>query len=221
MNCMVLLSGCGHMDGSEIRESVLVLLELDRLNVKFLCCAPNSPQQDVVNHISKSQVGSETRNILEESARIARGDVIDIREVQTSEFDMLVIPGGFGVAKNFSNLVSQNGPVEVLGGVKSLIQGFYLAKKAIGAVCIAPAIVASALSELVRVQVTLGDDTDGIISRCGGEHVACPTDDYVTDEKNRIFSCSAYMRDDRLYKVHIGIQKMVEGMTKLVRESRS
>ncbi|ASI48050.1 MAG: isoprenoid biosynthesis glyoxalase ElbB [Anaplasma ovis] len=213
MNCAVLLSGCGHMDGSEIRESVLVLLELDRLGVKFQCCAPDVQQHDVVNHASKS-TESQARNILVESARIARGEVVNIEKVNVPEFDMLIVPGGFGVAKNFSNLISQNGPVSVVDSVKDLIRGFHRARKAIGGVCIAPAVIAAALGELVKVKVTLGDDTDGIISRCGGEHVVCPTDGFVVDEKNMVFSCSAYMREDRLHKIHLGIQKMVEGMVK-------
>ncbi|PLC08268.1 UNVERIFIED_ORG: isoprenoid biosynthesis protein ElbB [Anaplasma ovis] len=213
MNCVVLLCGCGHMDGSEVRESVLVLLELDRLGVKFQCCAPDIQQYDVVNHASKS-TENQTRNILAESARIARGEVISIERVQVHEFDMLIVPGGFGVAKNFSNLVSQIGPVSVIDSVKGLIHQFHRARKAIGGVCIAPAVIAAALSELVKVKVTLGDDADGIISRCGGEHVVCPTDDFVADEKNAVFSCSAYMRDDTLHRVHLGIQKMVEGMVK-------
>ena len=214
MNCAVLLSGCGHMDGSEIRESVLVLLELDRLGVKFQCCAPNIQQHDVVNHASKS-VEDQERNILIESARIARGEVTSIEKVKVSEFDMLIVPGGFGVAKNFSDLVFQDGPVSVIDSVKDLVRGFHREKKAIGGVCIAPAVIAAALSELVKVKVTLGDDTDGIVSRCGGEHVVCPTDGFVVDERNMVFSCSAYMREDRIHKIHLGIQKMVECMFRL------
>ncbi|ACZ48819.1 isoprenoid biosynthesis protein [Anaplasma centrale str. Israel] len=214
MNCAVLLSGCGHMDGSEIRESVLVLLELDRLGVRFQCCAPDIQQCDVVNHVSKSSESQTARNILVESARIARGDIVNIKSLRVHEFDMLIVPGGFGVAKNFSNLVSQSGSVVVEDDVNSLIREFHRVRKAIGGVCIAPAIIAAALSELVKVKVTLGDDTDGIISRCGGEHVVCPTDGFVVDEENAVFSCSAYMRDDRLHRVHLGIQKMVEGMVK-------
>lgn len=211
MKCAVLLCGCGHMDGSEINESVLSLLELDRLGVSYVCCACDVEQVDVINHRTGA-VEKEKRRILDESARIARGKVVDIGEICPSDFDMLLLPGGLGVAKNYSNILESEGNVEVKKEVKELILGFHRHKKVIGAVCIAPALVASALREVSNVKVTLGDDKNRVISRCGGTHVYSETDGFIVDEEERVFSCSAYMRDDRLHKVHTGISKMIEAM---------
>lgn len=212
MNCVVLLSGCGHKDGSEIRESVFVLLELDRLGVSFSCCARDENQIAVINHLD-GRLSSDSRNMKAEAARIARGAVVDLAAVKPSDFDMLVIPGGLGVASNFSNLFVEEGQeVSVVEPVKQLICSFYDAKKTIGAVCIAPAILAAALKERARVKVTVGSDPTGIIERCGGEHVECSTDNFVVDPENRVFSCSAYMREDRLYLIHNGIKSMIEAM---------
>ncbi|QJC27147.1 glyoxalase ElbB [Anaplasma platys] len=212
MNCVVLLSGCGHKDGSEIRESVFVLLELDRLGVNFSCCAPATNQLSVVNHLD-GVASNDVRNIQVEAARIARGNVVNINDVNSEDYDMLVVPGGLGVANNFSDLFSGSGrAVTVCEPVKRLVCGFYDAKKSLGAVCIAPAVIAAALRDRTKVKVTIGEDPQGLIARCGGEHVECPTDSFVVDPENRVFSCSAYMRDDRLYKIHNGIKTMIEAM---------
>lgn len=211
MKCAVLLSGCGHKDGTEIREGVFVLLELDRLGVSFSCCAPDTKQITVVNHLDGG-TEKEERNVKVEAARIARGNVVDIEDVTPENFDMLVIPGGLGVANNFSNLFTEEGKVTVVEPVKNLICSFFDAKKAIGAVCIAPAVLAAALKERTRVRVTIGEDNQGIITRCGGEHVECETENFVVDPEYRVFSCSAYMREDRLYRIHNGIKRMIEAM---------
>ena len=216
MKCAVLLCGCGHIDGSEINESVLSLLELDRMGVEAVCCACDTEQIDVVNHRTKEKEEGK-RRVLDESARISRGKVENVQSISPSDFDMLLIPGGLGVAKNYSNVLESKNTVEVKKEVKELILEFYKAKKVIGAVCISPALVAASLSEIVNIKVTLGDDKNEIIKKCGGIHVYCETDWFCADTDACVFSCSAYMRDERLHRVHLGIRKMVEAMVEFAK----
>ncbi|AHX04767.1 isoprenoid biosynthesis glyoxalase ElbB [Ehrlichia japonica] len=212
LNSAVILAGCGHMDGSEIREAVLVMLELDRHNVNFKCFAPNKNQKQVINHKNRESV-EEVRNILVESARIARGSVYDIEQINIEEFDMLIIPGGYGVAKNFSNLFDESKESNyILPEFKNAVYKFYNAKKPIGAVCISPAVIVALLKDIAKVKVTIGEDANDLINKLGGIHVDCPTIKSVQDDINRIFSCSAYMRDDSLYNVYLGIQDMISSM---------
>ncbi|AAZ68971.1 isoprenoid biosynthesis glyoxalase ElbB [Ehrlichia canis] len=217
LNSAVILSGCGHMDGSEIREAVLVMLELDRNNVSFKCFAPNKNQKQVIDHQKKESV-EEVRNILVESARIARGSIYDIEQINVEEFDMLVIPGGYGVAKNFSNLFDEDKQGEsILPEFKNAVCKFYNAKKPIGAVCISPAVVVEVLKDIAKVKVTIGEDSNNLIDKLGGIHVDCPTIKSVQDDVNKIFSCSAYMRNDSLYNVYLGIQDMISSMVNSIK----
>ena len=212
LNSAVILAGCGHMDGSEIREAVLVMLELNRHNVSFKCFAPNKNQKQVINHKNSESV-EEVRNILVESARIARGSVYDIEQINIEEFDMLIIPGGYGVAKNFSNLFDESKEsIYILPEFKNAVYKFYNAKKPIGAVCISPAVIVALLKDIAKVKVTIGEDANDLINKLGGIHVDCPTIKSVQDDINRIFSCSAYMRNDSLYNVYLGIQDMISSM---------
>ncbi|RZB12849.1 isoprenoid biosynthesis protein ElbB [Ehrlichia minasensis] len=212
LNSAVILSGCGHMDGSEIREAVLVMLELDRNNVSFKCFAPNKNQKQVIDHKKKESV-EEVRNILVESARIARGSIYDIEQINVEEFDMLVIPGGYGVAKNFSNLFDEDKQGEsILPEFKNAVYKFYNAKKPIGAVCISPAVLVEILKDVAKIKVTIGEDSNNLIDKLGGIHVDCPTIKSVKDDVNKIFSCSAYMRNDSLYNIYLGIQDMISSM---------
>ncbi|CAI28391.1 Enhancing lycopene biosynthesis protein 2 [Ehrlichia ruminantium str. Gardel] len=212
LNSAIILAGCGHMDGSEIREAVLVMLELDRHNVKFKCFAPNNDQKHVMDHYNKKTTG-EIRNILVESARIARGSIYDIEEINHEEFDMLVIPGGYGVAKNFSNLFDGDEYNDsILPKFKNAVLKFFNSNKPIGAVCISPAVLVASLKDVAKIKVTIGEDSDNLIDKLGGIHIDCPTIKSVRDETNKIFSCSAYMRNDSIYNVYLGIQDMISSM---------
>lgn len=206
----VILSGCGHLDGAEIRESVLALLALDRQGADVSIFAPNINQTDVVNHLTGEQTG-ETRNVLTEAARIARGEVSPLSELKADNFDGLVIPGGYGAAKNLSNLASNGAGADVLPDFKRAVSEFISQNKPIGAICIAPAVLAVAVGQDVNPTVTIGEDsgTASVIETAGGNHQNCPTNDIVIDDKNKIVSCSAYMRNDRLSNVADGIEKLV------------
>lgn len=218
----VILSGCGYIDGAEVRESVLSLLYLDEQGAEVSIFAPNMNQHHVVNHLNgEEQPG--TRNILEESARIARGKIQPLSELKEADFDGLVVPGGFGVAKNLSDLAFKGADATVLPEFATAIRAFFDAKKPIGAICITPAVLAAVLKN-EGVNVTIGDDegTAGAISAFGNTHTNCATNASATDSKNSIFSCSAYMRDDAsISDVAKGIAQVVHNVVSAAKSQKS
>ncbi len=210
-NVAVILSGCGYLDGAEIREAVLTLLYLDQQGASVQCFAPNINQMHVVNHLNSEEAVGESRNVLTESARIARGDVKNLATLDTNEFDALLIPGGFGVAKNLSDLAVKGTDATVNDDFKRVTKTFLDQQKPIGAICIAPAVLAAAVSGNYAPTLTIGDDagTAGAIEAFGGTHQNCETAAFIYDESLKIASCSAYMREDSLANVAKGIEQVV------------
>lgn len=213
----VVLSGCGHKDGAEIREAVLALLYLDQHSCEVQCFAPDVPQADVVNHLT-GQPMAETRNVLAEAARIARGNIKPLTEARVAEFDALVMPGGFGAAKNLSDFATKGKDCTVNADLKRLIGEFHAVGKPIGAICIAPAVLAAALGG-AKATLTIGDDKGvaAAIEATGNIHKNCATEDAVTDEKNLVVTCPAYMRDARLSTIAQGIKKLVSEVVRLAK----
>ncbi len=205
----VVLSGCGHLDGAEIRESVIALVALDRQDAEVSLFAPDVPQADVINHLTGKPMQQE-RNVLVEAARIARGNIQDVKKARAKDFDALVLPGGFGVAKNLSTLATQGAALTILPDVKRLILEFLEQGKPIGAICISPALLAAAVRESTEAHVTIGEDKNGLIASLGGVHQECQTKGIVIDDANGFVSCSAYMRNDRLTPIALGIEKLIE-----------
>lgn len=206
----VILSGCGHLDGAEISESVLSLLYLDEAGAEVEIFASDKQQHHVVNHLSGDEV-KEYRNILVESARIARGDIKPLSQLDSKKFDALILPGGFGVAKNYSNLAFEGPTAVVQEDYRKAIWGFHSAGKPIGAICISPAVVAIALKEEAPITVTLGDKENAkMITGCGSKHEHKETTEICIDDKNNIISTSAYMRNDKISRVGGGIKKLVD-----------
>jgi len=212
----VLLSGCGVFDGTEIHEAVITLLTLDRAGAKSVCMAPDVDQFHVVNHLNREEE-KERRNVLVESARIARGDIRNIKEVRASDLDALIIPGGYGSAKNLSNFAVKGPDAKVHPEVKRLLTEMAKAKKPIGAICIAPATVTKALAER-RPEVTIGDDpgTAAAIETMGGVHRICPVDQIHIDKANRIVSTPAYMLGPGIKEVAEGIEKLVNQVVAMI-----
>lgn len=206
----VLLSGCGVFDGSEIHEAVLTLLFLDQAGVEIVCMAPNTDQLHVIDHTSQTAT-DEKRNVLTESARIARGNIADLATVTAQQIDGLIIPGGFGAAKNLSNFAVKGPDAVVNPQVQRILEEMTAAKKPIGAVCIAPATVARALAGR-QPQVTIGTDmgTAAAIETMGGKHVACKVDEIHVDSKNKIVTTPAYMLGPGIKDVAVGIEKLVK-----------
>jgi enhancing lycopene biosynthesis protein 2 len=211
----VLLAGCGHIDGAEIREAVLTLLVLDQHGADFQCIAPNAPQHHVVNHATGKVAEGQTRNILEEASRIARaGQCLDLAKARAEDYDALLLPGGNGVAKNHCTFAFQGQNATVRQDVADFTMAFLNAKKPIGAICISPALVALLLAKAGRsASLTLGAD-EGIkpaMDALGQKHVAVPSArEIVIDEGLKLVTTPAYMFGDaRLSDLFVGIERCV------------
>lgn len=211
----VLLSGCGVYDGSEIHEAVLTMLFLDQAGVKIIALAPNMDQLHVIDHLNQTQM-VEKRNVLVESARIARGDIKDISTMKAADLDALIIPGGFGAAKNLSDFAVHGPNAEVHSEVVRLLTELVDHKKPIGAICIAPATVTRALSAR-KPEVTIGNDrnTAAAIEAMGGKHVVRAVDEVHVDKVNKIVTTPAYMLGPGIKEVAKGIQKLVSTLLEL------
>lgn len=213
----VLLSGCGVFDGAEIHEAVLTLLALDRAGAEIVCMAPNVEQAHVINHLTQ-EVTAETRNVLVESARIARGEIKDLKDVQAGDLDALIMPGGFGAAKNLSDFAFKGPQATVHPEVKRLLTDLAAAGKPIGAICIAPATLTKALADR-KPEVTIGTDagTASAIEAMGGRHKSCSVDMIHLDAGNKLVSTPAYMLGPGIKEVAQGIEKLVARVVELAK----
>ncbi len=210
----VVLSGCGYLDGAEIHESVITLLSLDRAGAEVECFAPDKPQRDVVDHRTGEPVAGETRNVLAEASRIARGQIRDVAEARAEDFDAVVLPGGFGAAKNLSSFAVDGPGCSIYPGVERLLRDVHAAGKPIGLICIAPAIGAKLFPD---VELTIGSDpaTAGALESMGAHHKQCPVESYVCDERARVVSCPAYMLGPGVKDVAAGIEGLVKEVLRL------
>ncbi|MBD3371486.1 MAG: isoprenoid biosynthesis glyoxalase ElbB [Candidatus Coatesbacteria bacterium] len=214
----VILSGCGVKDGAEIHEAVSALLSITRRGAEYVCYAPDKTQHDVVDHLKQAPVAGEQRNVLVESARIARGEVRDLAEFDPAEVDALVIPGGFGSAKNLSDYALQGPTATPDPHVARAVRAMHAAGKPVGAICISPTVVAAVFQGTeVKPRLTIGSDpgTAGHLRDMGAEHVECAADDCIVDETNRIVSTPAYMSARNIAEVYTGIDRLVEEVLKL------
>lgn len=218
----VLISGCGVYDGAEIHETVLTLLRLDELGLAYQVIAPNQPQAHVINHLTGEEVpdsqpqGSASRNMLEEAARIARGAVLSLEEAKPEDFSAVILPGGFGVAKNFSTFASQGADCTVNAQVQAFVQAFYLAKKPIGLMCITPAITAKLVG--AGILCTIGNDAGvaGAMASMGSLHKTASVSEIVVDNTNKVVSTPAYMLAENISQAKEGIFKLVDKIAELL-----
>ncbi len=203
----VILSGCGHQDGSEIHEATLTLWAIHKNGADFVCFAPDMEQRDVVDHRT-GQPLPETRNMLVESARIARGNIRPLAEFVEDEFDGLIIPGGFGVAKNLCDFAEKGADMTVLSGVERAVMAMYRERKPIGALCIAPVILAKLLPEVVLTTGQTGGAATNI-EDMGARHECVQAGQISVDRKNRVVSTPCYMLDSRIDEIAQGIDCLV------------
>ena len=212
----VVLSGCGVRDGSEIHEAVFALLAIDQAGCEAVCMAPNI-EFPVTDHLSMQETG-ERRNILVESARIARGNIRDIKDVTAADLDAVIFPGGFGAARNLCDFAVKGAAASVNPEVLRLLKEMVAAKKPIGVICIAPAMLAAALGKEVAPTLTIGTDpgTAAEIEKTGAHHQECPVTEFVVDAKNKIVSTPAYMLATHISEVCDGIGKCVQEVVKLI-----
>lgn len=216
----VILSGCGVLDGAEIHESVLTLLALDRSGAETICMAPNKDQFDVVNHLTNQPIRGERRNVLVEAARIARGKIRDIKEIKARDLDAVILPGGYGAAKNLCNYAVKGADCEVDPEVSRLLREMTAAKKPIGAICISPVVVAKAMQVdgAVHPTLTIGCDRSvaGDLQKMGSSHEECLVSGFVVDKKNKIVTTPAYMLGPGIKDVAEGIEKLVKTVLNLI-----
>ena len=212
----VVLSGCGVMDGSEIHESVLTLLALDKHGAAALCLAPNINQAHVSNHLTQEEM-QERRNVLVESARIARGKIRDIKTVRASEVDGLIFSGGYGAAKNLCSFAFDGPDCKVHPEVGRLAKEIHEAGKPIGAICISPALIAK-IFQGGALKLTVGTDkeTAGAIEKMGQKHILCGVREALVDRQQRVVSTPAYMLAQNLSEAYAGIEKLVSEVLALI-----
>ena len=209
-NVGVILSGCGVFDGAEIHESVLTLLALDEAGAKITCMAPNR-SFSVIDHTTQQETG-ETRNVLTESARIARGEILDLAKVKGADYDALILPGGFGAAKNLCDFAAKGPDCSADPETTRVLLEAHDAGRPIGFMCIAPALAAKVFGRSLHPTLTIGNDagTASGLEALGASHRACAVEDIVVDEANRIVTTPAYMLATGPAQAWAGIRKLVD-----------
>ncbi|MDE1477162.1 isoprenoid biosynthesis glyoxalase ElbB [Xenorhabdus bovienii] len=216
MKCVaVILSGCGVYDGSEIHESVLTMLSLSRLGAKVSFFSPDEVQHHVINYLNGEEE-KETRHIMQESARITRGNIQPLSQVDTNTLDALIIPGGFGVAKNLCNFAFKGSECEINKDLLSIVRSMHQQGKPMGFMCIAPVMVAKILGRPIKVTIGNDPETAAQIEAMGGIHIECPVDDIVIDFKNKIVTTPAYMLAESLSQAEQGIDKLVRKILEMI-----
>jgi len=212
----VLLSGCGVQDGAEIHEAVCAMLALDRAGAEIVCLAPDRDQASVVDHL-KGRPVREKRNVLVESARIARGRIRDVAQVKPSELDAVLLPGGFGAARNLSTFAEQGEKAQADPAVAEFLRGMHASRKPIAALCIAPAVLAAVLGREFHPELTIGDDpgTATKLEGMGAKHVVAEATGVVVDRRNRIVTTPCYMLAARISEVAEGAEKAVRALLEM------
>jgi len=209
----VILSGCGNKDGAEIHESVMTLWAINRHGADYQCFAPNIPQHHVLNYITDQEM-DENRNVLVESARIARGNIKDLVEYNAGDFDALVLPGGLGVAKNLSTFAFDGPHCFVNEAVERAVRDTADRGKPIGALCIAPAIIAKILGD---VEVTIGQDTgtEAAVVQMGARHSKTTHGEIVVDRQRKVVTTPCYMLDARVDQIGEGAENLVKAVLEM------
>jgi len=210
----VILSGCGVYDGAEIHESVLTLLRLDQRGAAVQCFAPNIPQLHVVDHYSGEET-AESRNVLVEAARIARGKIKDLREAKVEDFDALILPGGFGAAKNLCDFAVSGVNCSVQPDLLALAQAFAQAGKPLGLICIAPAMAAKIYGPGVICTIGTDADTAATLTQMGAQHQDCEVSEIVEDPTHKLVTTPAYMLAQSIGEAAAGINKLVDRVLEL------
>ncbi len=216
MKVAVVLAGCGVFDGAEIHEAVMTLYAIDRMGGKYEVFAPNVKQHHVINHITGEPM-NEARNVLTEAARIARGKIKALTEYRVADFDALIFPGGFGVAKNLCTYAVDGTDCHVDRVVEAAIRDTHRAGKPIGALCISPVLITRVLGD---VTVTIGDDTSTAsdITAMGGRHEVKHHGEVSVDRKNRIVTAPAYMLNATITEIARGAEEVIKAIKEMAEQ---
>ena len=215
----VVLSGCGHQDGSEIHEAVFTLHALEKAEAEAIIMAPDMDQFHVINHLNGNEDLSESRNILVESARIARGKVVDVASVSGHQVDALIFPGGTGMAKNIFDYSMAGINCTVISDVQRLVVEILEADKPLGAICIAPVMVAKVLEFLGRTGTVTGgfnDEINNDIKAMGINTIEVGAEEIVVDKENKIVTTPAYVEAKSMNESFTGIEKLVNKVLDMI-----
>lgn len=206
----VILAGCGVYDGAEIHEAVMTLYAIAKNGAAYEIFAPDSAQHHVINHLSGGEM-NETRNVLIESARIARGRIYPLSDLDMRKFDALIFPGGFGVAKNLCSFAFEGEHQKIKPEVSKVIREAVSLRKPIGALCISPVLLAGVLGE---VEITIGQDasTARAVTAMGAHHRNATHGEVVVDEKHKLFTTPCYMLDATIVQIAEGADNIVKEM---------
>lgn len=206
----VILAGCGVYDGAEIQEVVLTFLAIERIGASYQCFAPDIDQHHTINHFT-GQPSGEHRNVLAEAARIARGNIIALHEFNAKEFDALIFPGGFGAAKNLCTWALEGDQCRVNPDVEKAVRSMFEAGKPIGAMCIAPVILAKLFH---GTNLTTGQDpaSESFIVKMGNKYTSATHGEVVTDPVRKIFTTPCYMLEANLVQIQQGTENLVKAM---------
>lgn len=216
MKVALLLAGCGVYDGSEIYETTLTMLFLDRTGVPYQCLAPDMEQMHVINHLTGEVAEGESRNVLVEAARLARGEVIDLAQGSADDYDALIVPGGFGVAKNLCDFAVKGADMGIRDDVSAFIGAFRDAGKPVGLVCIAPVMAAQLFGKGTHCTIGKDGDVADAIAAMGGVHHECAVSNVVVDGDNKLVTTPAYMQAESISQAATGIERLVDEVLKLV-----
>lgn len=213
-NIAVVLSGCGVYDGTEIHEATLTLLAIAQNGARYQCFAPDTDQFHVINHLTGEEM-EEIRNVLVESARIARGNVRPLSAFQAADYDALIFPGGFGAAKNLSDFAIKGANCSVHPDVVNAVKAMVKAGKPIGALCIAPVVITCILGD---GEVTIGNDreTAAAIEKMGGTHQLKTHGEITVDSRYKVVTTPCYMLDATIDQVSEGASNLVKTILTLV-----
>lgn len=217
----IVLSGCGVFDGSEIHEAVCTMLAVDEAGCKYQCFAPNTWQARTIDHFTGHAVAiagdEDNRNVLAESARIARGEVKDLAEFKANEYDGIIFPGGFGAALNWSDFGVKGAECEVNVEVKRAIEESFQKGIVIGAMCIAPTVIARVLGK-EGISLTIGNDKNVAkgIEKMGARHQACASTEVCVDKEHKIVSVPCYMLDKSIKDICRSTKNLVDEMLELI-----
>ena len=211
----VVLAGCGVYDGAEINEAVLSLLSLEQQGASYQLFAPNIEQMHVINHLTGEPAEGESRNVLVEAARIARGNIQDLAAARAEDFDALLVPGGFGAAKNLSNFAVAGAAMEVQSDFLRLARAFHESTKPIGLICIAPVMAAAICGEGARCTIGNDADTAAAIDAMGGQHLECPVSEARVDAERKLVTTPAYMLAGSVSEAYSGISECVKELLAL------
>ena len=210
----VILAGCGVYDGTEIHEAVATLLAIEKSGSSYQIFAPDINQFHVIDHVT-GQTTTETRNVFVESARIARGNIKKLKTFDAENFDAIVFPGGFGVAKNLCTYAI-DGPDSLVNPlVEKAIRDAIKLKLPIGALCISPVLLATVLN---NITITIGSDKNTIdaINSLGSTHIESKGSDVVIDKKNKIVSTPCYMLDAPISVIFEGVANVINTLIELM-----